>query len=174
MTNTQGEDPKDTSNSGFGLVTTIVPTLAVFLVMILLFIILRRSERRMYMPRTYLGVLRPEERTPPSATGIFNWLRDMYKIPDEYVLQHHSMDAYLMLRFLKLISMICFVGVCLTFPVLLPVNGTGGAGKKQLDILSMSNIAKEGYGRYFAHTFIAWLFVGGYSKRLTAGRGYRV
>ncbi|PLN85977.1 DUF221-domain-containing protein [Aspergillus taichungensis] len=154
------EDPKDTSNSGFGLVTTIVPTLAIALVMVLLFIILRRSERRMYMPRTYLGVLRPEERTPPSSTGVVNWLRDMYKIPDEYVLQHHSMDAYLMLRFLKLISMICFVGTCLTFPVLLPVNGTGGAGKKQLDILSMSNIKKEGYARYFAHTFIAWIFVG--------------
>lgn len=86
----------------------------------------------------------------------------MYKIPDEYVLQHHSMDAYLLIRFLKIVSMICFVGCCITFPILFPVNGTGGAGKVQLDILSMSNIAEENYARYFAHAFLAWIFIGTY------------
>ncbi|GAB1214110.1 hypothetical protein ATERTT37_003269 [Aspergillus terreus] len=116
--------------------------------------------RRTYMPRTYLGVLPPEQRTPAASTGLLTWIRDMYKLPDEYVLQHHSMDAYLLIRFLKLASMICFVGCLITFPVLLPVNGTGGAGKVQLDILSMSNVAEDKFARYFAHTFIAWIFVG--------------
>lgn len=83
----------------------------------------------------------------------------MYKLPDEHVLQHHSMDAYLLLRYLKLISMITFVGCCMTFPVLWPVNATGGGGKKQMDMLNFSNISHQ-YGRYFAHAFIAWFFVG--------------
>lgn len=86
----------------------------------------------------------------------------MYKLPDEYVLQHHSMDAYLLLRFLKMITIICFVGCLIIWPILLPVNGTGGAGKLQLDLLSLSNIATESMARYFAHAFMAWIFVGQY------------
>ncbi|PYI36734.1 DUF221 domain protein [Aspergillus indologenus CBS 114.80] len=154
------DNPQDASNSASGLVTTLVPSLAAAVAMVSIFIILRRRERRMYMPRTYVGVLRPSERTPASPTGLWNWIKHMYQLPDEYVLQHHSMDAYLLLRFLKTVSMICFVGCCITFPILLPVNGTGGAGKEQLDLLSMSNVASNNYGRYFAHCFVAWIFIG--------------
>ncbi|RAL13015.1 putative DUF221 domain protein [Aspergillus homomorphus CBS 101889] len=154
------DNPQNASNSASGLVTTLVPSLVVAVAMVAVFVILRRSERRMYMPRTYVGVLRPSERTPASPTGLWNWIRHMYQLPDEYVLQHHSMDAYLLLRFLKTVSMICFVGCCITFPILFPVNGTGGAGKKQLDILSMSNVSENSYGRYFAHCFVAWIFIG--------------
>ncbi|KAL4872516.1 hypothetical protein BDV12DRAFT_133637 [Aspergillus spectabilis] len=128
--------------------------------MVLLFVILRRSERRMYMPRTYLGVLRDKERTPPSSTGLTGWIKDMYKLPDEYVLQHHSMDAYLLLRFLKMVTVICFVGALITFPILFPINATGGNGMEQLDILSFSNINEERYARFFAHALVAWVFVG--------------
>lgn len=127
--------------------------------MVLGFIILRRSQRRMYMPRTYLGTLRPWERTPESPTGLFNWIIGMYKLPDTYVLQHHSLDAYLLLRYLKLASFICFVGCLITWPILFPVNATGGGNKEQLDKLTLSNVA-DTYGRYYAHTFIAWVFVG--------------
>ncbi|KAL5355987.1 hypothetical protein BJX96DRAFT_91633 [Aspergillus floccosus] len=154
------QEAHSTSNSASGLVTTLVPSLVVAGAMTLVFVILRRSQRRTYMPRTYLGVLPPEQRTPASSTGLLSWIRDMYKLPDEYVLQHHSMDAYLLIRFLKVASMICFVGCLITFPVLLPVNGTGSAGKVQLDLLSMSNVAEDKFARYFAHTFIAWIFVG--------------
>lgn len=140
--------------------STLVPALVVAGIMVLVFVILRRSERRMYMPRTYLGFLRPEERSPPVGTGLWNWIIDMYKLPDEYVLKHHSMDAYLLLRFLKLISVICFVGCLITWPILFPVNATGGAHKEQLDILTMSNIAQDNNARYYAHAFVAWIFVG--------------
>lgn len=160
LTRRADDNPQDSSNSASGLVVTLVPSLVVAVAMVLVFVILRRSEHRMYMPRTYLGVLRPEERTPPSSTGLIAWLRDMYQLPDEYVLQHHSMDAYLLLRFLKTVSMICFVGACITFPILFPVNATGGGNKQQLDLLSIANVSDQTYGRYFAHAFVAWLFVG--------------
>lgn len=115
----------------------------------------------MYMPRTYVGSLRETERTPDSPTGLWDWVVSMYRLPDEYVLQHHSMDAYLLIRFLKVVSMICFVGCCITFPILFPVNATGGAGNQQLDLLSISNVG-DGKGRYFAHAFVAWIFLGMY------------
>lgn len=111
------------------------------------------------MPRTYVGSLRPSERTPPSLTGLFDWITSMYKLPDEYVLQHQSMDAYLLLRFLKLITIICFVGCFMTFPVLWPVNATGGGGKQQFDLLNFSNISHQ-FGRFFAHAIIAWFYMG--------------
>jgi hypothetical protein len=83
-------------------------------------------------------------------------------MPDTYVLQHQSLDAYLFLRFLRMTVVIMFVGACITWPVLFPVNITGGAGKTQLDKLSMANINKSGNGqyRYYAHCFCGWLFFG--------------
>lgn len=83
----------------------------------------------------------------------------MYKLPDIYVLQHHSLDAYLLLRFLKLIAGICFIGSCITAPILWPVNATGGAGNQQFDMLSISNV-KNTFARYYAHCFVSWIFVG--------------
>lgn len=140
--------------------TTLIPALIVFVVMVLLFVILRRSNRRMYMPRTYIGSLKPWQRTPDSPTGLWNWISAMYKLPDTYVLQHHSMDAYLLLRFLKLISALMFIGCVVTWPILFPVNATGGGTGTQLNMLTISNIDKSQYGRYYAHCFLAWIFVG--------------
>lgn len=51
---------RDSSNSLSGLVSTLVPVLVVAVPFYLLFLILRRSQRRQYAPRTYLGTLRPE------------------------------------------------------------------------------------------------------------------
>lgn len=140
--------------------TTLIPALISFGVMVVLFIILRRSNRRMYMPRTYIGSLKPSQRTPDAPTGLWNWITAMYKLPDTYVLQHHSMDAYLLLRFLKLISVLMLVGCVVTWPILFPVNATGGAGGEQLNLLTISNINDSQYGRYYAHCFLAWIFVG--------------
>ncbi|KAJ5893660.1 hypothetical protein N7495_005351 [Penicillium taxi] len=157
---TTSEDVTQTSSSASALVSTLIPALIIFFVMVGLFVILRRSERRMYMPRTYIGYLKPWQRTPDSPTGLTDWIISMYKLPDTYVLQHHSMDAYLLLRFLKLAALIMLVGCFITWPVLFPVNATAHGGESQLDLLSIANIdAKKDAGRYFAHCFIAWIFV---------------
>ncbi|EDN03067.1 conserved hypothetical protein [Histoplasma mississippiense (nom. inval.)] len=153
------EDPKNTSNSASGLVSTLIPTLIISGAMVLLFIILRQSQRRQYAPRTYLGSLREQERTPAPSSGIFGWITSMAKLSDEYVLRHHSLDAYLLLRYLKIATTICLVGCFITWPVLFPVNATGGGGLKQLDILTFGNV-KNNLNRFYAHTFVAWIFVG--------------
>ncbi|KAJ5946818.1 hypothetical protein N7454_003657 [Penicillium verhagenii] len=152
-------DPSATSSSASAFVTTLVPSLISFAVMVFLFIILRKREHRMYMPRTYIGYLKDWQRTPDTPTGFWNWVSSMYQLPDTYVLQHHSMDAYLLLRFLKTVALIMFVGCCITWPILFPVNATGGGGQTQLDMLSMSNVSSDQYGRYYAHCFLAWIFV---------------
>lgn len=58
---------------------------------------------------------------------------------------------------------IAFVGCCFLWPILFPVNATGGGGQQQLDILSYSNIdstTSQGKNRYYAHAFCAWVFYG--------------
>lgn len=79
-------------------------------------------------------------------------------LPDTYVLQHNSLDGYFLLRYLKISVIICLVGCCITWPILFPVNATGGGGEQQLNILSFSNV--QNANRYYAHTFVAWIFIG--------------
>lgn len=80
------------------------------------------------------------------------------KIPDTHVLNSQSLDGYLLLRYLKIATATCFVGCLITWPVLFPVNATGGAGNEQLDILNMSNVT--GKYRYYAHCGISYVFFG--------------
>lgn len=154
---------KQVSSSLSALVATLVPTLIVAAIYFLIFVILRRSNVRWYAPRTYLGALREQERTKPLPSGFFNWIGPFAKIPDLYALQHQGLDAYLFLRFLRMTVVIMFVGCCITWPVLFPINATGGGGAQQLDILSISNISvksQSGKDRYYATCFIGWIFFG--------------
>lgn len=86
---------------------------------------------------------------------------EFFRIPDTYALLHQSLDAYLFLRFIKVTVVVTFVGCCITWPVLFPINATGGAGQEQLDILSFSNINSNisaGKNKLYAHCFIGWIF----------------
>ncbi|KFY30521.1 hypothetical protein V493_01858 [Pseudogymnoascus sp. VKM F-4281 (FW-2241)] len=152
------DSDKDTSVSG--LVATLVPTLLIALVYVSIFLVLRRSHRRFYAPRTYLGTLRDNERSPELPTGMFNWFGTFWKIPDTYVLQTQSLDSYLFLRYMRILVAICFFGCLITWPVLFPVNATGGNGAQGLNMLAFGNLNKDTDGKYrmYAHVFIGWIF----------------
>ena len=59
---------------------------------------------------------------------------------------------------MKLLVIICFLGCCLTWPILFPVNITGGGGQMQIDKLSFSNVKSP--NRFYAHALVAWVFQG--------------
>jgi hypothetical protein len=162
------------------MVSTLVPVVVISAIYIAIFLVLRKSHRRYYAPRTYLGSLREgyvhqsstiiisrglltisSERSPPLPSGLFNWVGSFWKIPDIYALQHQSLDAYLYIRYLRIALVLCCVGCCITWPVLFPVNATGGGRQEELNILSYANIDPvTDYNRYYAHTFIAWIYFG--------------
>ena len=99
------------------------------------------------------------ERTKPAAKpGLFGWVSDFRAMDDDFILNHQSLDGYLYVRFFKMIIVMSFVGCLITWPVLFPVNATGGGGQEDLDILSFSNVAHT--PRFFAHALIAWIFFG--------------
>ena len=93
---------------------------------------------------------------------MFNWIKPFWAIPDTYALQHQSLDAFLFLRFLKMTVVIMFVGACITWPILFPINITGGNGLQQLDMLSYGNVNTNNPNayRFFAHAGCACIFYG--------------
>lgn len=87
-----------------GMVSTLVPVAITAGVYFLIFVILRRSQRRYYAPRSYIGSLRENERTPALPGGYLNWIGRFWKIPDTLALQTQSLDSYLYLRFIRVRS----------------------------------------------------------------------
>ena len=90
--------------------------------------------------------------------GWFDWVKPFLAIDDTYILNNCSLDSFLFLRFLRVLSIVCLVGCCLAWPVLLPVHETGGSGLVQLDKLTIGNIRVP--LRFYAHAAVAWCFFG--------------
>ncbi|KAI1386334.1 DUF221-domain-containing protein [Hypoxylon trugodes] len=157
----QGQATDTAPVSASSLYLTLGPVALVAAAYVGIFLVLRKSHRRYYAPRTYLGSLRTSERSPALPNGLFNWIGPFWKLPDIYTLQHQSLDAYLFLRFLRMIVVICFVGCCVLWPVLFPVNATAHGKATQVDILSYAHIDKDTESnRYYVHVFMAWIFYG--------------
>jgi hypothetical protein len=174
MSQQQGSH-RSSSSSLSAMVSTLVPCIVVAAVLVGAFFLLRAKQKRLYAPRTYHDALLDEyvlqyyhypinadiyhrEKTPSAGQSFLGWTKKFMHLSDEYVLNHHSLDAYLYMRFLKVLTLMAFVGAIITWPVLFPVNATGGGGQSGLDILSFSNINNE--VRYFAHALMAWVFFG--------------
>ncbi|OAQ95343.1 hypothetical protein VFPFJ_01453 [Purpureocillium lilacinum] len=147
--------------SAWAMVDTLVPVLVISAIYIIIFLIFRRSQRRFYAPRTYLGSLRENERSPELGTGWFSWFGTFWKLPDAHALTHQGLDAYLFLRYLRVACIITLFSMAVTWPILFPVNATGHNGQTQLEVLSYSNINPDTEGsRYFAHALVAWVVYG--------------
>ena len=80
----------------------------------------------------------------------------MKKIPDKFILYHQSLDAYLFLRFLRIIMFICVVGCFLTWPTLFPINALGGGKSTELDRIGIGNVAEVRF--FYAHAILACVF----------------
>ncbi|EWC48664.1 hypothetical protein DRE_01886 [Drechslerella stenobrocha 248] len=149
------------SNSLSGFLSSLVVNLIIFAVMVLLFLILRRSQRRQYAPRTYVGTVRKEKRTDPLPDGIFSWVGPLVAVNESYVIEKTSLDAYFFLRYLKISIVMTLVGCFITWPILFPLNITGGAGSTQLDMLAMGNVRKTDHKNwYYGHVLVAYIFFG--------------
>ncbi|KAI4717328.1 DUF221-domain-containing protein [Aureobasidium sp. EXF-10727] len=159
-----GNDPgshRNQSPSASTFLSTLIPVLIITAVILSVFLIFRPKYKRVYEPRTYLPLLRKYEYTPQPSDTRFGWIKNFRGLSDDHILMHSSLDNYLFLRLFKILFTICLVGAIITWPILFPVNATGGAGNKQFDILSFSNVAIPSHTNYYyAHAILAWVFVG--------------
>lgn len=146
------------SNSLSGMVSTLVPVLIIATLIFAAFLFFRRRLPRVYQPRSYLGSLQTWQRSPKQSAGFLGWRREYTWMQDQFVLGHASIDNYLWLRFFKILCLMCFGGCVVTWPILFPVNATGGGGQSGLDLLSFSNVTPG--PRYYAQALVAWVFLG--------------
>lgn len=80
-----------------------------------------------------------------------------FRAPDSYILAKCSLDGFLFLRYLKVLSLICFVGIVLTWPIILPIHATG-SDLPLLNSLTIMNL--ENPDHLFAHVVISWVLTG--------------
>lgn len=156
---TVGSHRDQKSSSLSGIISTLIPVFIFAAVALTIFLILRKRLPAVYRPRTYIGTLASWERTPGGPkenNGMFAWIKTYRALPDTYLLNRNSLDAYLFIRFLKMIVIICAGGCVILWPILFPVNITGGGRQQQLNKLSFSNV--ENPARYYAHAIMAWVF----------------
>ena len=117
----------------------------------------RRAEARSICSPLIANLLY-SQRSPELPARLLQWFIKFWRMPDIYALQHQSLDSYLFLRYLRVCTTICFVSMCIAWPILIPVNITGGNGKAQLELLSYSNIdIKTNPKRLYAHAIAAWI-----------------
>lgn len=140
------------------ILATLIPACVTAAAFLLTFYAIRSTYWKIYCPRVLGPWLSQKEKTPSTNPRDTKWVHDFRKLDDKFVLQHSSFDGYLFLRFFKFLVTICFVGSCITWPILFPINATGNGGASQLDIISFSNINDN--KRLYAHAVVAWLFLG--------------
>ncbi|EXJ87523.1 hypothetical protein A1O3_04483 [Capronia epimyces CBS 606.96] len=146
------------STSFEAIAAALIPTLITACAFLLAFLALRSRYRNIYAPRTYFCTIPHKDRTPSSSHDSVSWYHDYRVLDDKFILRHSSLEAYLFLRHLRMIILICGVGCCLTWPILLPINATGGGNSSQLDKISFSNVL--GGKRLYAHAVVACVFFG--------------
>ncbi|ROT42626.1 phosphate metabolism protein [Sodiomyces alkalinus F11] len=151
------------------LFATFVPILIYTVVCLSIFSVFRTRLLRVYSPRAILRNLLPEAPSPFNERrdkqrstllpkGWFDWVLPFWRESDVTVLNRSSIDAYLFLRYLKLLSFICFVGCCIIWPVLMPIHATGSGGLTRLDSATIGNVTDPNF--FFAHVAVAWVFFG--------------
>lgn len=96
------------------------------------------------------------DRTPGASRSYFDFIHTLRRVPDKFLLYHGSLDTYLYLRFLRTLIFICVVGCCITWPILMPINASGGGKSSQLDMITIGNVADK--KKLYAHALIAWIF----------------
>ncbi|KAF2022063.1 DUF221-domain-containing protein [Aaosphaeria arxii CBS 175.79] len=138
------------------ILSAFVPTWFTAVLFVGAFVIIRQRFPKIYSPRTFIGTIPEKDRTPSQSRSYFDWFHTLRVVPDRFVLHHQSLDAYLFLRFLRMAIFLCVVGCCLTWPVLIPINATGGGKSSELDRIAIGNIADK--KKLYAHAVIAWVF----------------
>ncbi|KAJ3833350.1 DUF221 family protein [Lentinula raphanica] len=149
--------PGSVTTSAQSFVTAVVANSALLLVELGLFTGLKQRLERIYSPRTYLPP--PEKRSPKLPLGVWKWLPAVVNSRAEDIIEKNGLDAYMFLRFLKILVWIFLVFTVVTFAVIVPVNAIGQDGaKSSLEKISWINVvdAKE-QKRFTAHILVVYI-----------------
>ncbi|KAG7192960.1 uncharacterized protein KQ657_001065 [Scheffersomyces spartinae] len=146
------------NNSVSAFLWALVPALIVFAVYLLIFVIMRKKQKRVYEPRSLVSTVPNDLQPENPPRGAFSWITTLMKKSETYLIQYAGVDGYFFIRFLFEFAIVCIFGILLTWPILFPINATNSRDQKGLDMLSYSNVKSK--WRFLAHVFVSWVFFG--------------
>ncbi|CAE6449878.1 unnamed protein product [Rhizoctonia solani] len=145
------------NNSSRTFGTAFVTNIALLVIQVGGFVVLKKKFDRIYSPRTILPPL--HKRTAELPSGPWKWLPAVIFAPAEDIIRKNGLDAYLFVRFLRLMILVFGVFTLISWPILLPINSINmpGGGKDGLVRLSWSNITEGEHKRYIAHVVLVYI-----------------
>ncbi|KAK7455300.1 phosphate metabolism protein 7 [Stygiomarasmius scandens] len=151
-------DPNRISNSSKSFMTALIANGALLGIEVGAFLVMKSNMERIFSPRTYLPP--PDKRSKPLPKGLWRWLPAVLMSPSEDIIHKNGLDAYMFLRYIKLLIKIFFVFTILTFAVVVPVNFVGrNDAPSNLERITWTNLAEtaENQPRFFAHVFVVYV-----------------
>ncbi|KAF8756834.1 Cytosolic domain of 10TM putative phosphate transporter [Rhizoctonia solani] len=99
------------------------------------------------------------KRSAELPSGPWKWLPAVIFAPAEDIIRKNGLDAYLFVRFLKLMIWVFGAFTLISWPILLPINSVNmpGGGKDGLLRLSWSNITEGEHRRRIAHVVLVYI-----------------
>ncbi|CAG8642475.1 274_t:CDS:2 [Acaulospora morrowiae] len=150
--NSTEQTTADSSVSTF--VSSAVFNAAVTIGVFITFEIVRKRNKKVYEPRTYL--VSERKRSEPLRGGLLGWLWPTLKASNQEVINRIGLDAFMFLRFIRLFAIIYAIFSIIGIGILLPVNYVNQRDLPGLNSFTMGNI-KDSY-RMYAHVIAAYIF----------------
>ncbi|KAF8606373.1 DUF221-domain-containing protein [Ceratobasidium sp. AG-I] len=150
----KAQSPNNSSRT-FG--TAFVTNIALLAIQVGAFVVLKNKLYRIYSPRTTLPP--PNKRAVELPKGPWRWLPTVIFAPSEDIIRKNGLDAYLFIRFLRLMIIIFGVFTLISWPVLLPIDAANipAEGKDGLAKLSWGNIISSQSNRKVAHVVVVYI-----------------
>ncbi|KAJ7497585.1 DUF221 family protein [Mycena latifolia] len=147
------------SNNTKAFLTAFVANGALLVLEVGAFIVLKNRLKRVYSPRTFLPPV--EKRAQVLPAGLWRWLPALLVEDPKDIIQKNGLDAYMVLRFLKMLIVIFLVFTVSTFLVIVPVDivGLEGLSGDGIERLTWSNIpsSEKDQKRLSAHLIMVYL-----------------
>ncbi|KAF1811766.1 DUF221-domain-containing protein [Eremomyces bilateralis CBS 781.70] len=153
----QGQEKENISFAAF--VASLATALVVFSIELLAFFILKGRFARIYAPRTFLVPKR--ERIAAAPSGLIRWIIPVLKTSNSEFIHKCGLDAYLFLRYLRMLLKIFLPLALVILPILLPLNsiGTHTENTSGMDLFGWQNVGRTEYKRFWAHLCLAILVI---------------
>lgn len=144
-----------------GLLTifyTLLVNSVILLVCILIFSFYRIYDIKIFSPKCDLM----PGKAPPrlSTSTLFGWMKELYNISDEVIIEKGGYDILFFIRFYRLAFKVFFWFGIYAWGILLPINATGGdTDGNSYNMWSMTNLKQES-DRCWAHLIGIYLLTG--------------
>ncbi|KIJ61898.1 hypothetical protein HYDPIDRAFT_176850 [Hydnomerulius pinastri MD-312] len=137
--------------------TALVFNAAVFGIELGLFTLLRPYFKQIYEPRAVTPV--ESQRVKPFVAGMFTWPVAVFKADYRDIQRVNGPDAYLFVRFLRMMIRVLLPIWIISWIVLLPVTSVNNpSAKTGLDRFIFGNVSVYQQDRFAAHIILVWLF----------------